>query len=69
MLVYLAGENGKWRLLQQLNRGGGKMDIYFAGGITGNLFPVWKKIALGGGQQYEHLFGGGVFSARDTALV
>lgn len=25
------------------------MDIYLAGGISGNLFPIWKQIADGGG--------------------
>lgn len=25
------------------------MDIYLAGGISGNLFPIWKQIANGGG--------------------
>ena len=29
--------------------GGRDMDIYLAGGITGNLNPLWKSIA-GGGQ-------------------
>ena len=28
------------------------MDIYLAGGISGNLFPVWRKIANGGGYEY-----------------
>lgn len=33
------------------------MDIYLAGGISGNLFPIWKQIANGGG--YECLPGRG----------
>lgn len=25
------------------------MDLYLAGGITGNLFPLWRKFINGGG--------------------
>lgn len=37
------------------------MDIYLAGGISGNLRPLWMKIADGGGQ-YEDILGRGASS-------
>lgn len=63
MDIYLAGENGKSRFLWEIYRGGGKtdMDIYLAGGISGNLRPLWTKIADGGGQ-YEDILGRGASS-------
>lgn len=43
MEIYLAGENGKSRLLAEMYRGGEKWNL--AGGISGNNFPLWKRIA------------------------
>lgn len=37
--------------------GGGQMDIYLAGGVTGNLNPLWKEIAIGGGKMNLYLAG------------
>lgn len=35
------------------------MDIYMAGGISGNLAPIWAKIANGGGYNNEYIPGRG----------
>ena len=42
MEIYIAGGNGKWQILAERERE--SMDIYMAGGITGNLFPLMKQI-------------------------
>lgn len=58
MDIYLAGENGKSRFLWEIYRGGKTdMDIYLAGGISGNLRPLWTKIADGGGNMKIYLAG------------
>lgn len=44
MEIYIAGGNGKWRILAERERERESMDIYMAGGITGNLFPLMKQI-------------------------
>lgn len=46
MKIYLAGTLSRPYVIN-----GGGMDIYLAGGISGNLFPLWKEIANGGGTQ------------------
>lgn len=64
MRVYLAGTGSRPYVLElceyilraRMENGpsfakfiGGGMDVYLAGGISGNLFPEWKKIVNGGG--------------------
>ena len=50
MEIYLAGGNGKSRILTEISGGGTNMEIYLAGGISENLFPLWKKVVNGGRQ-------------------
>ena len=48
MNIYLAGDNGKKRIISELIRGGynALMHIYLAGGVTGNLNKFWKDLSL-----------------------
>lgn len=46
MNLYLAGTFSRPYVFEQI--GGGGMNIYLAGGISGNLQPIWTKIANGG---------------------
>ena len=45
MRIYLAGANGKMRIISALRGGYKDMRIYLAGGVTGNLNPAWKRMA------------------------
>ena len=69
MDIYLAGENGKGRILNAFIRGGYdindvspeeilNMEIYLAGGVSGNLSPEWRKVSekLRGGQNATDLY-------------
>lgn len=53
MNLYLAGTSSRPYVFE--NIGGGRMNIYLAGGITGNLLPEWKRLSqqIGGGQDND----------------
>lgn len=47
------------------------MDIYLAGGYTGNLAPIWQREAqqIGGGQNDEYLLGRGASREERQTLI
>ncbi len=47
MIIYLAGMNG-WGHICMNDFIGGNMDLYMAGGISGNLNPAWRRMSKGG---------------------
>lgn len=58
MDLYLAGTYSRPYVFEQWKSiGGGKMDIYLAGGISGNLMPLWSKIANGAEYPEDYLLG------------
>lgn len=56
MDIFLAGGNGKAKIISEFFKGVG-MDIYLAGGISGNLFPSFRKfITEGGGKLIVRIY-------------